>query len=462
MEAQTAATVRTIARPRHRGLPLSERRMLLAGLDLLAVGLAYILAFNLRTAPVRGESFYVPKSGTLIVMAVWLLAAQMMNAYDLRRAAVTRSTVTIVLSTVAVSAGGLLVLFFAFPYRLTRPTILIWVPLAAVLTLLCRLIYSRTLATSRTATPIALVASPRVIETIWPDVRSQVSSLYRVRSVIDPGKPDALGRLDRLIGAETVDEIVLGVRDDVSRDLFASLVRCCDNGLRVRSLADLYEEVTGRLLLDQLGHSWLMSIPMRSDSSRVYRFSKRLVDIAASSVALCVLGLVLPFVAVATWVGDRGPLFHRQERVGRYGRTFQLTKLRTMSVNRARLGSGEWTAEKDPRITRVGRVLRTLHLDELPQAWSILRGEMSLIGPRPEQPHYVDQLRESIDFYNTRLTVAPGLTGWAQVNYGYGAGVDGARVKLSYDLYYIKRQSVALDMLILARTLASVLSLSGR
>lgn len=462
MDAQTAATVRPIARPRHRGLPLSERRLLLAGLDLLAVGIAYVLAFNLRTAPVRGESFYIPRSGTLIVMAVWLLAAQVMNAYDLRRAASTRATVTIVLSTVAASAGGLLVLFFAFPYRLTRPTILIWVPLAALLTLLVRLVYSRTLTTSRTATPIALVASPRVVETIWPDVRSQVSTLYRVRSVIDPGKPDSLGRLDRLAGAETVDEIVLGVRDDVPRELFASLVRCCDSGLRVRSLADLYEEVTGRLLLDQLGHSWLMSIPMRSDSSRVYRFSKRLVDIAAASVALVVLGIVLPFVALAIWIVDRGPLFHRQERVGRYGRLFQLTKLRTMSVNRARSGSGEWTAERDSRITRVGRVLRTLHLDELPQAWSILRGEMSLIGPRPEQPHYVEQLRESIDFYNTRLTVAPGLTGWAQVNYGYGAGVDGARVKLSYDLYYIKRQSVTLDMLILARTLASVLSLSGR
>jgi len=434
--------------------------MLLAGLDVLAVGLAYILAFNLRTAPERGEGFYVPRSGTLIAVAVWLLAAQCMNAYDLRRAASTRSTVTIVLSTVAVSAGGLLVLFFAMPYRLTRPTILIWVPLAAVLTLLFRLLYRRTLVTSRTATPIALVAAPKVVETIWPDVRSQVSQLYRVRSVIDPGKPDALARLERLTGADTVDEVVVGVRDDVPRELFAALVHCCDGGLRVRSLADLYEEVTGRLLLDQLGHSWLMSIPMRSDSSRVYRFSKRAVDIAAASAALALLGLVMPFVAAAIWLGDRGPLFHRQERVGRYGHIFRLTKLRTMSVNRA--GTGDWTAEHDPRITRVGRLLRTLHLDELPQAWSILRGEMSLVGPRPEQPHYVEALREAIDFYNTRLTVAPGLTGWAQVNYGYGAGVDGARVKLSYDLYYIKRQSVALDLLILARTFASVLSLSGR
>jgi len=116
----------------------------------------------------------------------------------------------------------------------------------------------------------------------------------------------------------------------------------------------------------------------------------------------------------------------------------------------------------DERITRVGGVLRKLHLDELPQAWNILKGEMSMIGPRPEQPSYVAMLQQSIDFYNTRLSVRPGLTGWAQVNFGYGEGVEGAREKLSYDLYYIKRQSATLDLLILARTATAVLSLRGR
>jgi lipopolysaccharide/colanic/teichoic acid biosynthesis glycosyltransferase len=120
------------------------------------------------------------------------------------------------------------------------------------------------------------------------------------------------------------------------------------------------------------------------------------------------------------------------------------------------------TDAADPRITRVGRVLRRLHLDELPQVWNVLRGDMSIIGPRPEQPAYVAMLQESIEFYNTRLSVRPGLTGWAQVNLGYGGGVEGAREKLSYDLYYIKRQSAALDMLILARTWFAVLSLQGR
>ena len=172
------------------------------------------------------------------------------------------------------------------------------------------------------------------------------------------------------------------------------------------------------------------------------------------------LAVLLPFVWVAVKFEDRGPLFHRQDRVGHFGRAFEILKLRTMY---ARPGEKlHWTALDDERITRVGRVLRRLHLDELPQAWNILRGDMSVVGPRPEQIRYVEELRESIPYYNTRLSVRPGLTGWAQVNFGYGSGVDGSTVKLSYDLYYIKHQSVALDLLIIARTLFAVATLKGR
>jgi lipopolysaccharide/colanic/teichoic acid biosynthesis glycosyltransferase len=169
---------------------------------------------------------------------------------------------------------------------------------------------------------------------------------------------------------------------------------------------------------------------------------------------------VTPFLWLAVRLEDRGPLLYRQERLGKYATPFTILKLRTMQPERR--AKPRQTDAGDMRITRVGRVLRKLHLDELPQAWNVLKGEMSMIGPRPEQPAYVATLQKSIDFYNTRLSVRPGLTGWAQVNLGYGEGVEGAREKLSYDLYYIKRQAPALDLLILTRTLFAVLSLSGR
>jgi len=455
----TSPSVPAIPLARRRGLLLSERRLLLAGLDLLAVAAAYVLAFNLRTAEVRNAGFYVPRSGTLIAVAMWLVAAQFTDAFNLRRAARVRTTLATVGTTLTISAAGMLVLFFAVPYRITRPTILIWTVCAAVMVTSVRLVYRRSLGSARLAQPIALVATPQVLETIWPDVRDAATSFYRVRQVIDPSKPEAHEKLLTLATTGSAGELVLGVRDDISRDLFASLLRCYDAGIRVRSLADLYEELTGRLLLDQLGHSWLTALPMRSETSRLYSTCKRAVDIGAGAFGLLLLGLVLPFAAPLI-KADGGPLFHRQQRVGKYGRLFNLTKLRTMRV--ARDGDTHWTEKGDARITRAGRVLRTLHLDELPQMWSILVGDMSLIGPRPEQPHYVEKLREQIDFYNTRLTVRPGLTGWAQVNYGYGAGTDGTRVKLSYDLYYIKRQSVSLDLLIVARTAHAILSLGGR
>jgi exopolysaccharide biosynthesis polyprenyl glycosylphosphotransferase len=455
-----AAGAPAVAHTRRRGLLVSERRLLLASLDVAAVGLAYVAAFNLRTAGARNAGFYVPRSGTVIVVALWLVAARVMNAYDLRTAARVRPTLRVVSGSLMITFVGLLLLFFAVPYRITRPTTLIWLPLAAVLVTTARLAYRHTLSSQRLAQQIVLVATPQVLERIWPDVRAHTSALYHVRHVVDPSRPNAAERLLAIARSGAVSEVVVGVRDDASRELFASLVGCYDSGVVVRSLADLYEEITGRLLLDQLGHSWLISLPMRSETSRVYASCKRAIDVAAAVLGLCVLGALLPVVAPLIKVEDGGPLFHRQARVGKYGRTFQLTKLRTMRVRRD--AETCWTEKGDARVTRVGRVLRALHLDELPQTWSILRGDMSIIGPRPEQPHYVEELRSQIDFYSTRLTVRPGLTGWAQVNYGYGSGVEGARTKLSYDLYYVKRQSVSLDLLILGRTLLAVLSLGGR
>jgi exopolysaccharide biosynthesis polyprenyl glycosylphosphotransferase len=458
--ARAALPAAALPLQRRRGLLLSERRLLLVATDVLAVSLAYVAAFNIRTAEVRGSGFYVPRAGTLIAVAAWLLMAQLSDAYNLGAAARIRSTLRVVGTTLTLSTAALLVVFFAMPYRITRPTILLWVPLAAVLVIAGRLVYRRTLTSTRLAQPIALVATPEVLSTIWPDVRGQSTNLYRVQKVVNPLAPGADAQLALLASSGKVGEIILGVRDDISRELFASLVRCYDSGLRIRSLADLYEELTGRLLLDQLGHSWLISLPMRSETSRLYAACKRGVDVATAAAGMVALGLVLLVAAPIIRLSDGGPVFHRQQRVGKYGRVFALAKLRTMRV--AVDGDTHWTESGDRRVTGIGRVLRALHLDELPQMWSILRGDMSLIGPRPEQPQYVDDLRECIDFYSTRLTVRPGLTGWAQVNYGYGAGVDGTRVKLSYDLYYVKRQSLSLDLLIMARTVRAVLAFGGR
>jgi exopolysaccharide biosynthesis polyprenyl glycosylphosphotransferase len=444
---------------RRRGMSIHERRMLLMGLDALAVSLAFVLAFNLRTAEVRNAGFYVPRLGTAIALGLWVVSATVVDAWNIRAALSMRLALPRVSTALGLTLVGLLVVFLVVPYQITRPTLILWAPLAWCLVMGDRLLYGRLVAASAPPARIALVADREALTRVWPEVKGHIRSLYHVAAVVNPHRADSTERLCRVVQERNVAEVVLGLRDDIDRDLFRSLLACHDAGIRVRSLADLYEELTGRLLLDQLGHSWLLGLPMRNQTSHLYAALKRGTDVVVASIALLALGVL--FVPLSLLIKlDGGPVLHRQVRIGKHGRPFTVIKLRTMRHGPDR--STTWTETGDRRVTLVGRLLRPLHLDELPQAWSILRGQMSLIGPRPEQPQYVEQLRAEIDFYNTRLTVRPGLTGWAQVNNGYASSVDDARVKLSYDLYYIKHQSLSLDLIILARTVMAVLSLSGR
>ena len=180
---------------------------------------------------------------------------------------------------------------------------------------------------------------------------------------------------------------------------------------------------------------------------------------ALAALLLQAFWLVTPLVLLGNRFGNRGPLLYRQPRVGKHGKVFQIWKFRTMSPD-GRVS--EWTAEDDPRITRFGRWLRKTHLDELPQAVNILRGDLSIVGPRPEQPRYVDELIEKIPFYNLRHLVRPGLTGWAQVKYPYGASQADALEKLQYEFYYLRHQGLALDARILVRTVRHVIGRNGR
>jgi lipopolysaccharide/colanic/teichoic acid biosynthesis glycosyltransferase len=174
-----------------------------------------------------------------------------------------------------------------------------------------------------------------------------------------------------------------------------------------------------------------------------------------------VLLVLLPFIALAIALDCPGPVFYRQVRSGRGGRQFQVWKLRTMVPNAEEEGKPQWATEEDERVTRVGRILRKTRLDELPQVINVMRGEMSIVGPRPERPEFIEELQERIPFYRTRLTIKPGLTGWAQIFYGYGSTVEDALIKLQYDLYYIRHWSLWLDLYVILKTVGVVLTLRG-
>ena len=231
-------------------------------------------------------------------------------------------------------------------------------------------------------------------------------------------------------------------------------------GIRVRTLTLFYDEWLGKLPVWELERVSLMFDIGELHRARYGRL-KRLFDVAVAMVGLIGLALAIPFVLIGDVIANRGPLFYRQGRVGKNGTTFEILKFRTMRPDGAELAS-EWTTEDDPRITPFGRVLRRTHADELPQLVNVLRGDLSVVGPRPEQPQYVRELTGKIPFYDLRHRVRPGLTGWAQVKYGYAGSETDALQKLQYEFFYLRHQSLTFDTRIVGRTLRHLVARGGR
>jgi sugar transferase (PEP-CTERM system associated) len=271
------------------------------------------------------------------------------------------------------------------------------------------------------------------------------------------GTPDDI---DRIVAQHHVDRIVVGLSDRRGKLPVEELLRAKMAGIRVEDATTTYERVTGKILIDDLRPSWLIF----SDGfrvSRVSRLMKRTIDLTLSlAMALIALPLMV-LTALLVWIDDGRPVLYRQERVGENGGTFVLSKFRSMRKDAEQGGTPIWAKDGDDRITRVGRFIRMTRLDELPQLWNVVRGDMSFVGPRPERPFFVEQLARAIPFYQQRHAVKPGLTGWAQVKYRYGSSLEDAMEKLRYDLYYIKHLSVVFDLTIVFDTVKVVLFRKG-
>ena len=268
---------------------------------------------------------------------------------------------------------------------------------------------------------------------------------------------EAIDNLSDHVVALGAGEVVLAMEERRNALPLADLLRVKTTGVHVNDIASFIERETGRVDLATTNPSALIFSDGFSAGQRISKAGKRLFDIAASLVVL-IVGLPLAIIAgIAVKLDSRGPALYRQSRVGLYGEPYDIWKIRSMRTDAEAAGKAVWAAENDPRVTRVGRIIRTLRIDELPQLWCVLKGEMSFVGPRPERPGFVDELERQLPFYAERHMVKPGLTGWAQINYPYGASVEDARVKLEYDLYYAKNYSPFLDLLILIQTVRVVL-----
>jgi sugar transferase (PEP-CTERM system associated) len=264
-----------------------------------------------------------------------------------------------------------------------------------------------------------------------------------------------------LVRQHNVSEIVVSVQNRRGGFPIKELLDCKLQGIRVTDAATFFERETCQIRVDSLQPSWLV-FGGGFDQSFVRTFMKRSFDLVCSLLILVMSLPLMLLAALLVKLEDGGPVFYSQERVGKDGKTFRVHKFRSMRADAEKSGKPQWAAKNDPRVTRFGSFMRKTRIDELPQILNVFKGEMSFVGPRPERPYFVEQLIEVVPYYNVRHSVKPGITGWAQVRYGYGSSAEDALQKLQYDLYYVKNNSLFLDVLILINTLKVVLLRRGQ
>ncbi|AXJ94762.1 MULTISPECIES: TIGR03013 family XrtA/PEP-CTERM system glycosyltransferase [unclassified Sphingomonas] len=374
---------------------------------------------------------------------------------------------------VAIALGVLFLslIFFLVPaLTLWRSNLFYAMIIAIVLLLAVRALLGRTLGSDTFKRRIIVLGAGQRAARIGA-LAARPGSNVVVAGYVAMGEPgvavdDAIPRGDiPNLAAHVIDrnatEVVLALEERRNALPLKDLLRVRTTGVAVSEISTFLERETGRIDLNSVNPSWLIFSDGFSSGRMVSGVVKRAFDVAASLLLLVLTLPVIVAAAVAIKLESRGPAFYRQRRVGLYNQPFEILKLRSMRQDAEVAGQAVWAEKDDPRITRIGRFIRKVRIDELPQTWTVLKGEMSFVGPRPERPQFVAQLEEQLPFYAERHMVKPGITGWAQINYPYGASIEDARHKLEYDLYYAKNYSPFLDLLILLQTLRVVLWPTG-
>jgi sugar transferase (PEP-CTERM system associated) len=455
----------------------STRTFWLILADAAIIYCGIILAMYLRLGFAGSENELNTKNGWLKILLATSVCLLILYFYDLYDYVVMTNRRELMLRLVQALgiAWALLALLFYFvpPLLLGRGVSVISVPLVLAVLLGWRIFIHSLTGHPEIGEKILVVGTGQTALDTAEAVWERRDAGYRIVGFVSEngakpkqklGRSEILGRaidLEGIIRNEKIDRVVIAVRERRGAFPTEALLKMSLAGdVSIEECTSFFERITGKVHVDMLRPSWLIFAGRRRDSpvrSLIRESIHRLLALG---------GLILSMpVAVVTALlvklDSPGPVFYKQERIGKNGRVFNVIKFRSMKVDAEADGKPLWAASNDERTTRVGRVIRKLRIDEIPQFWNIIKGEMNFVGPRPERPHFVKQLTTEIPYYDHRHLVAPGLTGWAQIKYPYGASVSDAIQKLQYDLYYIKNQSLALDMVIVFETVKTVLFGTG-
>lgn len=447
---------------------VSGRGLTAFGFEILLIGASLLLATQFF-GPADDPGF-IPR--ILLPTGLFLVCLYYNDFYDLTLVRSGREVVVRLFEAGGAASILLAVIYFVVPELAVRHgafysalflflvTILIW-----------RIAFNVIIRARRLAENILIVGTGPVAIALTRQIFEQHDFAYHVvgfaaegssPSSLPHGYPRLLGTLSDIGAVVTrygVDRIVVAVSDRRGQLPVDELMLAKLSGVEVEEAATTYERLTGKLMLENIKPSSVIF----SDGFRVSRWRrtvKRGADVVFSLVGLILSAIPMAITAIAVWLESGHPIVYRQERVGQHGRTFTLLKFRSMHVD-AEAEVPVWARARDNRVTRVGRFIRITRLDELPQFLNVLRGDMSFVGPRPERPYFVNLLAKKVPFYHERHAVKPGLTGWAQVKYRYGASVEDAIEKLRYDLYYVKHLSVFFDLTIVLDTVKVILSGKG-
>ena len=443
--------------------------VLLALLDFLLLITAAELAWVVRARQI--DMFVDPLTTRLLPLLTFALAVQTamiaVGVYGIDALLSLRFAAARLLVAISLGVIFMSIMFFALPgITLWRSNSLYAMVFAYVLMVTVRALFGKLLGSDGFKRRLLVLgAGPRAARIRSLAAEKGVGFIvvgHVAMNDCEPVIPTAINRvhIENLAEHATLlnaSEVVLALEERRNALPFNDLIRVKTTGVHVNELTSFLERETGRVDLDTVNPSWLIFSDGFSSGRRLSSFAKRIFDILASLALLVIAAPLILIGAIIVKLESKGPAFFRQTRVGLYGEAFELIKLRSMRQDAEVNGEAVWAQKNDPRITRVGKFIRMTRIDELPQAWSVLKGDMSFVGPRPERPEFVTDLETKLNYYAERHMVKPGITGWAQINYPYGASLEDARHKLEYDLYYAKNYTPFLDVLILLQTFRVVL-----
>jgi exopolysaccharide biosynthesis polyprenyl glycosylphosphotransferase len=459
--------------------PREQRTILLVG-DLFVSVLALIgglyfwgqkdawLNFSLNFLKERVSLWFY------LLPIIWMVF--LVELYDLHRAKNLRQTIT------GIAVAGLAGIFlYALIYlispkgSLPRWGIGFFLVFVSILTFFWRMVYIQIFNAKAFTRRVLVIGAGKAGETIARAIKNLHPQPFILVGFLDDdpkkigeqvdGFPILAGNdhLLEIINNEAINEIVIAISDAMEGKTFQAILDAQEMGVEVVPMPSVYEELLGRIPIHHLESDWLIrSFVSETRVGGFYEAGKRMMDILGGFVGLGICATFFPIIAILILLESGKPVIYRQVRSGKGDKLYHMNKFRTMRQDAESDGIVQLTQKKDNRITRIGQFLRRTHIDELPQFLNVLRGEMSLVGPRSERPEWISEFQKQIPFYRARLLVKPGITGWAQVNYSYYATVEEMAIKLEYDLYYIKHRNLLMDLLILFRTFTQVLAFRGR